>query len=318
MIIVAPIVVAIGLILLAIALGGPRRPTAHAGISAADDDVDEAELATLQHYTARDGSALAFRHYTASAASRGSVVVVHGSCGDSHSMHAMAQTLSAAGYDAYVLDVRGHGESGVRGYIRYIGQLEHDLEDFVHAIEPVAPLTLAGFSSGAGFALRVAGGVYQTLFDHYLLVSPFISQDAPTYRPSNDDWVRVGVVRYMAIAALSSIGIHVFDRLPVVRFAQADNNPHTTAAYSFSLAENYRPWRDWQANIRAVTRPVRVIAGQEDDLIRAQRLEALFAAAGASVPVALLPCIDHMGMLAEPEALRSSVAAVAELARSNG
>ena len=66
----------------------------------------------------------------------------------------MAKALSAAGFATYVLDIRGHGGSGRKGQIAYIGQLEDDLTDFMHAVSPSAPATLAGFSSGGGFAVR--------------------------------------------------------------------------------------------------------------------------------------------------------------------
>ena len=45
----------------------------------------------------------------------------------------MAKGFAAAGYTAYALDIRGHGASGTKGHIAYIGQLEDDMEDFVHS-----------------------------------------------------------------------------------------------------------------------------------------------------------------------------------------
>ncbi len=59
------------------------------------------------------------------------------------------------------------------------------------------PATLAGFSSGGGFALRFAGSDRQKLFSNYLLLSPFISQNAPTYRPNSGGWVSVGLPRFV-------------------------------------------------------------------------------------------------------------------------
>ncbi|MFM5616223.1 alpha/beta hydrolase [Aeromonas veronii] len=65
-------------------------------------------------------------------------------------MHKMASAFSQAGYDAYALDIRGHGASGDKGTIAYIGQLEDDLEDFIKSVAPAKPATLVGFSSGGG------------------------------------------------------------------------------------------------------------------------------------------------------------------------
>ncbi len=41
-------------------------------------------------------------------------------------MHALAEALRTAGVTAYVLDIRGHGGSGRRGDIDYIGQIDDD------------------------------------------------------------------------------------------------------------------------------------------------------------------------------------------------
>ena len=64
----------------------------------------------------------------------------------------------------------------VVGQIAYIGQLENDLTDFMHAVSPPAPVTLAGFSSGGGFAVRFAGSSRQDLFQSYLFLAPFLSR----------------------------------------------------------------------------------------------------------------------------------------------
>jgi hypothetical protein len=46
-------------------------------------------------------------------------------------MHPLAKALRDAGATVYVPVVRGHGFSVPVGDIGYIGQLEHDLADFV-------------------------------------------------------------------------------------------------------------------------------------------------------------------------------------------
>ena len=59
-------------------------------------------------------------------------IVVHGSSGSSRSaIHALSQALAARGVETYAVDIRGHGASGTRGDIRYLGQLEDDLADLV-------------------------------------------------------------------------------------------------------------------------------------------------------------------------------------------
>ena len=231
---------------LTIALGGPGKPPpAMSSIGDPFKDVDFSDLPEVSYVTARDGTKLAFRAYPAAGdAVKGSVVLVHGSSATGSSMHLMARGFAAAGYAAFALDVRGHGKSGSKGHIAYIGQLEDDVEDFVHSTKLAQPCTLAGFSSGGGFVLRFAGSPRQELFSNYLLLSPWISQDAATLRPGNGGWATVGVPRIIATAVLDGFGVHVFDDLPVVRFAVDERDKGLlTPQYSFALAQNFRPER---------------------------------------------------------------------------
>jgi len=310
LVVVTVLLAAIGL---TIALGGPgEAPPPMSSIGDPFKKVDFSDLPELSYFTARDGAKLAFRAYpNAGDAVKGSVVLVHGSSASSSSMHLMAKGFAAAGYAAYALDVRGHGKSGRKGHIDYIGQLEDDMEDFVYSIKLAQPSTLAGFSSGGGFVLRFAGSPRQELFSNYLLLSPWISQDAVTLRPGNGGWATVGVPRIIAIAVLNGFRVHVFDDLPVVRFAVAESDKDLlTPQYSFALAQNFRPERDYQANIRAVRQPLRVLVGQNDDVSYADRFAAVFKTAGKDVPVTVLPGIDHISLTLEPAAIQAAIATI--------
>ena len=150
------LIIGLGLVVvifaLAIIFGGPGTPHPMGSITDPFNSVDFSDLPQLCRFTARDGTQLAYRSYApaTSAPSQGSVVLIHGSSATSSSMHPMAKELSAAGFTTYALDIRGHGGSGDKGQIGYIGQLEDDLTDFMRAVSPPAPVTLAGFSSGGG------------------------------------------------------------------------------------------------------------------------------------------------------------------------
>ena len=88
----------------------------------------------------------------------------------------------ARGVETFAVDIRGHGASGTRGDIGYVGQLEDDLADFVAVVRktaPTAPLTLVGHSSGGGFALRVAGSPIQHLFERTVLLAPYLATMLP-------------------------------------------------------------------------------------------------------------------------------------------
>jgi alpha-beta hydrolase superfamily lysophospholipase len=243
--------------------------------------------------------------------SKGRGVLVHGSSAGRSSMHVLARAFAAAGYAAYALDVRGHGESGVKGSIGYVGQLEDDLEDFIRSVNPVRPATLAGFSSGGGFVLRFAGGNRQEQFSNYLLLSPFISQDSPTSREDSGGWVSFGVPRYLAIALLNAVGVHAFNGLTVIKFALNEKaKTFLTSQYSYALEENFRPQRDYRANIRALREPVRLIVGQDDEVFYAGRFAAVFKSEGKDVPVTILSGIGHIPLTLDPRAVEAGVAAV--------
>ena len=86
----------------------------------------------------------------------------------------------------YTPDLRGHGINPIkRGDINYINQLEDDLADFVSIIKkkhPNSTLIIGGHSSGGGLAIRFAGSQYNKSVDAYLLLSPYLEHDAPTFR----------------------------------------------------------------------------------------------------------------------------------------
>jgi alpha-beta hydrolase superfamily lysophospholipase len=94
------------------------------------------------------------------------VVLIHGSGTESSVMNALAKTLLAAGITVYAPDLRGHGSSGRRGDIDYIGQLDDDLADLIATIRPEhanAALTLIGFSAGGAFTVRLRGASRRSL-----------------------------------------------------------------------------------------------------------------------------------------------------------
>ena len=313
--VLVPVSALAGVALLAVAFGGPKDPPPMPSINNPFKSVDFSGLPSVSHFVARDGASLAFREYLpADGAPRGSVVLVHGSSSQGRSMHVVARAFAGAGYIAFALDVRGHGESGARGRIDYVGQLEDDLEDFVRSVGMVQPATLVGFSAGGGFALRFAGSERQKLFSGYVLLSPFISQDAPTYRKNAGGWVSVGIPRVIALTLFNAAGIHAFNDLAVVKFALSEEvKSFLTPYYSFALALNFRPQRDYRANIRAVGQPLRVVAGEADEVHYADRFAGVFKAEGKDVPVTLVPGIGHIPLTLDPAAVQAAVAAVKSL-----
>ena len=126
------------MIALALWFGGPGTAPPMLSINDPFLKADFSAKPPLQTFKAADGVDLSFREYAAAGKThKGSAVLVHGSSGSSDSMHPMAQALAAAGVHVFALDIRGHGASGTKGHIGYIGQLDSDMQAFVDAVKPV-------------------------------------------------------------------------------------------------------------------------------------------------------------------------------------
>jgi alpha-beta hydrolase superfamily lysophospholipase len=298
----------VALVVLALLATPLERPQELQSISRARGTVDLSSLPAIERFQARDGSWLGFRHYTATATPTGRVaIVVHGSSGSSGgTIHALSQALAARGVEAYALDMRGHGVSGTRGDIGYLGQLEDDLADFVAGLrkaQPAAPLTLVGHSSGGGFALRVASSPIQNLFERTVLLAPYLGYDAPTTRPNSGGWAKADVPRIVALMALRSAGINCCDALPVLAFAVPPNSEtRLTGTYTDRLMRNYAV-RDYRRDFAAVTKPLTILSGADDELMFADKYAETVRGAAVPVDVRLIEGIDHMGIVASPRAV---------------
>ncbi|MFV0681490.1 alpha/beta hydrolase [Ottowia sp.] len=302
-------------IAIAITFGGPSTITPLASVNAPFAHVSIDGLPAVQRWSARDGTSLAYRHYPALAATHANpptrAVLIHGSSASSRSMHTLALALAQKGVVVDALDVRGHGDSGPRGDIAYIGQLEDDLADFMRAHPFSGRNVLLGFSAGGGFALRFAGGLQQALFDRYALLAPYLGYDAPTTRPNNGGWASVGVPRVIALRLLNAVGITAFNPLPVTRFALDDwGQRHLTPHYSYTLSTNFAPHRRWRDDIAQARAPITVLVGQNDELFAPKQFAPAFAGAHPTASVAAVPQVDHMGLILQADAVRAIVQAL--------
>ena len=292
----------------ALAFGGPGQPSTMASIGDPFKTADFSSLPSLERYRARDGAQLGFRHYAPPGVIRGSAILIHGSSASSVSMHPLARGLAAAGFEVFTLDIRGHGDSGPKGQIAYIGQLEDDLEDFAKSRVLAQPSTLVGLSAGGGFALRFAGSARQDLFSSYLLLSPYLRYDAPTFRQGGPEWAQVGIPRFLALRLLDGVGLRIFQGLPVTRFALSpEDQARLTPWYGFRLNRNFQPHDDYQADIRQARRPMALVVGTADELFQADQFENVFRSAGKPIPVRLVPGVGHVTLILAPEAIQATV-----------
>ena len=299
----------------AIAFGGPTPLAPLPSVNDPFKSVDFSGLPPIETFAARDGTQLGYRRYgQPNNSALGSVVLVHGSAARSNSMHPLARHLAARGYVVYALDMRGHGDSGQRGQIGYIGQLEDDLQDFVKARQPMGRKTLVGFSAGGGFALRFAADSRRKLFDDYLLLAPFLGQSASTYRPGSGGWASVGMARIAGLLVLNQFGITGLNHLPVVAYAVTpEAKKFLTPSYSYALSQNFRPHHDYQSEIARASQPMEVLVGANDEQFYAERYAAEFRSASHPVNVSIIPNTGHIDLTLSPTAIEATTQALERL-----
>jgi alpha-beta hydrolase superfamily lysophospholipase len=297
--------VGVASLLLAAVIATPiRRPPELTSISATAGAVDRSDMPALDRFHARDGTELAYRHYSPRVNSSGQVaIVVHGSSGSSVAVHALAKAIADRGVEVYAPDIRGHGASGTRGDIGYLGQLEDDLADFVAEIRktaPASPLTLIGHSSGGGFALRVAASPIQNLFARTVLLAPYLGYDAPSSRQDAGGWASPDIPRFLGLTLLHRLGVECCESLPTIAFAVG---PHTSAilapTYSYRLMRNFGT-DHYRADVAAAGKPLAVFAGASDELMVPGRYGD---AVGEKVAVRLIDGVNHMAIVSDPSAL---------------
>jgi alpha-beta hydrolase superfamily lysophospholipase len=282
-----------------------RRPPELMSVSKTAGAVDRSTMPGLDRFHARDGTELAYRHYPARSPATGQIaIVVHGSSGSSVAVHALADALAKRGVETYAPDMRGHGGSGTRGDIVYLGQLDDDFSDFVgeiRKVHPVAPLTLLGHSSGGGFALRIAGSPIQNLFVRTVLLSPYLGYDAPSSRQNAGGWASPDLPRFFGLSMLRRLGIVCCESLPTIAFAVGPNTSAILAAtYSYRLMRNFGATRDYREDLAAATKPVAVFAGAADELMFPDKYSE---AVGPRATVRLIDGVNHMGILSDPAAV---------------
>lgn len=295
-----------------VAFGTSDPPPPLAAINNAFSNVDWSALPAPQSFAARDRTSIAYRAYQA--AGERVVVLVHGSSGSARGMHAVGLALAREGVTAYALDMRGHGASGRRGDIDYSGQLEDDIADFLALLKkrhPVARFTLVGHSSGGGFTLRFAGGGYGERFDRYVMLAPFLHQDAPTARPGSGGWAKPFLPRIIGLTILDRLGIKWFEDLPVLAFAVPPGAAERTSSYSYRLQLGFRPREDWRGDVRALRRPAVVIVGDGDSIFVSEAYRPALEPLSAQVKVRLLTGVDHVGLVLRPEAMRAILDGIA-------
>ena len=294
-----------------IAIPPPKSLPKLEAIAAPFRNVDFSKVPELKDYTARDGARLTYREYSKQHAKQ-IVVLVHGSSGSSLSMHPLAEYLQNQDMEVYSLDIRGHGNSGRKGDIDYIGQLEDDMEDFANQVLRRHEATLVGLSLGGGFVLRFAASARQKLFSQYVLLSPYIGVDSPTVRPKSGGWAHTSYPRIIGISLLGPVGRKIFGHLPVITYAiDPATAKYQVAQYSFNLLMNLSPHSNYRADIASVKQPLAVLVGEKDELFNANAFEPLFTKSRLGTKIIIVPNVGHITLTTSLQGMSAIAKAIA-------
>jgi len=160
----------------------------------------------------------------------------------------------------------------------------------------------SGRPCGSGsFELRFAGSRYGRQADAFLLLSPYLTYDAPTMRQDAGGWAHPHVPRMIGLSMLNSLGIHALDFLTSVEFNLPERfrDGTETLAYSHRLNTAYAP-RDYKKDLQSITEPLLVVVGTADEPFIAERFEPAISPY-AKARFELLPGVSHMGVVVGPD-----------------
>ncbi|MCF8110364.1 MAG: lysophospholipase [Desulfobacteraceae bacterium] len=265
--------------------------------------IDYTGLPQLTTFEARDGNQLSYRYYPAQA--RKVLILLHGSGWHSRYLFPLAKFISSKNLaGVYTPDLRGHGHSPERrGDIDYIDQLVDDLADFIALVKKQNPdslLIIGGHSSGGGLSLRFAESNYGEQADAYMLLSPWLSYDAPTIRPNGGSWATPYTRRIIGLTMLNNIGIKWFNYLTVINFDMPKEvrDGTETLSYSYRLNTGYSP-NDYKEALGAINQPLLVVAGTHDQLFFADKFKPVISQF-AEAEVRLVKGLTHMGVVVNP------------------
>jgi pimeloyl-ACP methyl ester carboxylesterase len=306
--IVGLFVVALAAALVLVATPEPPLPAPRDVFGFAARGQPPADLPPLKRYPARDGEALAYRLYDSP--SNRVLIFIHGSSYHGAGYHLLASAISAGGLAKVVLpNLRGHYQSGRRrGDVDYVGQYEDDIEDLIRYLrvqDMTGPVTLGGHSSGAGLAIRFAGGAYASEVSSYLLLSPIIPLSKTLRSGDAGGWSNIHLKRLYGLIALNATGITGFNGLPVIAFNKPPEfwDGTETLSYSYRLNASYHPRPRFHNDLKALAPRTLVLIGAKDEAIDADALRELMADDAPQAQMKILPDINHFGIFQERAAL---------------
>jgi non-heme chloroperoxidase len=289
----------------AILFGTSPAPAELTSISDLFRQVDLSDLPPVRTLEVKHGSPVAYRVY--GEGEKGVTIAIHGSSALGASLHPLARGLAAAGQAVYVPDLRGHGATGRRGDVDFIGQPDLDLLSLIlltRKEHPGRKLTLVGFSLGGGFLIRFVGAYPALQPDRTVLLAPALGPEAESLRSAESArWAAAHGPRIVALTILNFLGFAGLNELEAIRFAVPPNSErYQTAAYTFRLYASLMPLSYTRA-LGKTTAPLTVLIGETDELFNTSSMRASLAGVHPKLDVTVVPGVGHVGLTLDPVAL---------------
>jgi len=237
-------------------------------------------VSSPKQFRMRDGTLIHAQQFSKS--SDTTILVLHGVASSGYTFNRMAGLLQeATNAEVFAIDWRGHGQSGgTPGDVDYADQYVDDLADIVKAIRATSPkerILIAAHSMGGGIALRYAMKSDMPHIDGYILFAPLLGYNSPTQSkemPETDEsvepFMKIHFSRIFGLYMMNSIGNQDYDSLPVLFLNQPVDSP--LASYSYRSFKSMAP-DDYKEGLQAISRPLLVIVGSEDEAFVANAYE---------------------------------------------
>ncbi|NMM48127.1 alpha/beta hydrolase [Marinigracilibium pacificum] len=261
----------------------------------------EVSLGTEQWVKMEDGKEIFSRVYESD--SKNVVILIHGSGSDSRYLANLANAIADQNIGTVITpDMRGHGRNnGDRGDIDYIGQLDDDINKFIHFSKKelnAEKVILAGHSSGGGFVLNFIGNQKNSKVDKAILIAPFLGYKAPTVKPNSGGWVQVALKRIIGLSMLNNLHVKALNHLPVLFFNLPDNlnDSLQVQSYSYNMIMNFDS-KDYQQEIKNTNIPCLVVVGDEDESFYPEQFPIVFEPARNLFQVEIIEKLKHLDIV---------------------
>jgi predicted alpha/beta hydrolase len=220
----------------------------------------------------------------------------------------LATRLAEAGFETYLLDLRGHGESGGNSLeaasVRYDDLVFHDLPAAIRAVasrHPLLPLAVLGHSLTAHAALATLGVVSG------LPVRALVSLGGNVWMRSAEPSLPRWVAKRAFMAAWRGIA-EVAGSFPTRRLRMGtDDEPLPYCRQLAGFVERSE-WRsadgahDYHAALARITVPILSVTGTADLWYCHPRSARLFLSPARSAKITHheVPGVTHMGLVVDP------------------